>query len=56
MRIERREVLREALAEPLLVIVSPPDRLSPPLVGELVREKEVGVVVERRRVVSPDVR
>ena len=38
--VERGEVLREALAEPLLVIVLPADRLAPPLVRELVREEE----------------
>src|SRR5207249_1828145 len=54
--VERGEVLREALADPLLMIVAPSDRLTPPLVSELVRDEEFRIVVERRRVVSPDVR
>ena len=56
LRVQRGEVLREALAEPLLVVVAPADRLSPPLMGELVREEEIGIVAERRRIVSPDER
>ena len=57
LRPERREVLREALAEPLLVVVLPADGLSPPLVRQLVGDEEVGEVVERRRVAAPgDVR
>ena len=39
--VERGEVLREALAEPLLVVVLPADRLAPPLVRELVRDVEL---------------
>ena len=56
LRVERREVLREAFAQPLLVIVPPADRLAPPLVRELVREEEVREVLERRRIVAPDER
>jgi hypothetical protein len=56
LRVERREVLREALAEPLLVVVAPADRLPPPLVRELVGEEEVGKTAERGRVVAPDQR
>ena len=40
-RVQRGEVLREALAQPLLVVVAPADRLAPPLVGELVGEEEL---------------
>src|SRR4051794_9089556 len=36
LRVERREVLREAFADPLLVIVAPADGLAPPLMRELV--------------------
>ena len=53
LRVERREVLREAFAEPLLVVVLPADRLAPPLVRQLVREEELGEAVERRRVAAP---
>src|SRR4029079_19298561 len=56
LRVERREVLREAFAEPLLVVVAPTDRLAPPLVRELVGEEEVGKTAERGRVVAPDQR
>jgi hypothetical protein len=42
LRVERREVLREAFTQPLLVVVLPPDRLSPPLVRELVGQKNSG--------------
>ena len=41
LRVQRGEVLREAFAQPLLVVVAPADRLSPPLVRELVREEEL---------------
>ena len=41
LRVQRREVLREAFAEPLFVVVPPADRLAPPLVRELVREEEI---------------
>ena len=53
LRVQRGEVLREPLAEPLLVVVAPADRLSPPLVRELVRDEEVGIVAECRRIVAP---
>ena len=53
LRVQRREVLREALAQPLLVVVAPADRLSPPLVRELVGDEEIGIVCERRRIVAP---
>src|SRR5581483_11189075 len=46
-RVERREVLREPLAQPLLVVVAPADGLPPPLVGDFVREEELGEVLER---------
>ena len=46
-RIERGEVLGDAFAEPLLVVVLPADGLPPPLMGELVRDEEIGEVVER---------
>src|SRR5205085_1968006 len=36
LRVERREVLSEPFAQPLLVIVLPADRLAPPLVRHLV--------------------
>ena len=48
-RVERGEVLREAFAQPLLVIVLPADRLPEPLVRELVRHEELGEALERRR-------
>ena len=47
LRVERRKILREALAQPLLVIVLPADRLAPPLMRDLVRDVELGEVVER---------
>src|SRR4030095_7323601 len=53
LRVERGEVLREAFADPLLVVVAPADRLAPPLVGELVSDEEIGKAVERRRIVAP---
>ena len=34
LRVERGEILREPLADPLLVIVLPADRLAPPLMRE----------------------
>src|SRR5206468_5701051 len=53
LRVHRGEVLREAFAQPLLVIVPPADRLSPPLMRELVRDEEVGEAAERGRIVAP---
>src|SRR5207249_1239780 len=47
------EVLREPFADPLLVIIPPADRLAPPLMRELVREKELGERAEGNRIVSP---
>ena len=41
LRVERGEILREPLADPLLVVVPPADRLAPPLMRELVREEEL---------------
>ena len=55
-REQRREVLREALAQPLLVVVLPAHRLPEPLVRQLVRHEELGEARERRRVVAPVVR
>ena len=55
LRVQRREVLREPLAQPLLVIVAPADRLAPPLVRDLVGDEELGKVLERRRIVAPHV-
>ena len=56
-RVKRREILRESLAQPLLVIVLPADSLAPPLVRDLVREKEQRIdVVERDRIVRPGIR
>ena len=52
--VHRREVLREALADPLLMVVPPADRLAPPLVRELVREEELRIAPERGRIVAPD--
>src|SRR5207245_3473418 len=52
--VHRGEVLREALADPLLVVVPPADRLPPPLVRELVREEEIRIAVEGGRIVAPD--
>jgi hypothetical protein len=45
--------LREALADPLLVIVLAPDGLAPPLVRQLVGQEECRVVVEAHRIVPP---
>ncbi len=53
LRIERREILGEAFAQPLLVVVLPAHCLPPPLVGQLMSHKEVGIVAKRRRVVAP---
>src|SRR5437764_515561 len=39
LRVERGEVLREALAQPLLVIVAPANSLAPPLVRHLMRDE-----------------
>src|SRR5581483_9746924 len=52
-RVESGEILREALADPLLVVVAPADGLPPPLVRYLVRDEELRKVVERRRIVPP---
>ena len=49
--IERREVLREPLAQPLLVVIAPADRLAPPLVRHFVRQEELGEPFEVRRIV-----
>ena len=46
--VERRKVLREPFANPLLVIVLPSDGLAPPLVRRFMREKEFGEAVEVR--------
>ena len=53
LRVQRGEILREPLADPLLVVVLPADRLSPPLVRELVREEELRDACKRRRIVAP---
>src|SRR4029450_1955834 len=53
LRIERGEVLREAFANPLLVVVLPADCLAPPLVSQFVREEELREALERRRVAAP---
>ena len=53
LRVQRGEVLGEALAQPLLVIVAPPDTVAPPLVSHLVRQEELRVVLERGRIVTP---
>ena len=50
---ERREVLREAFAQPLLVVVLPAHGLPQPLMRELVREEELGEVVEVAGIVAP---
>ncbi len=52
--IEAGEELREAFAQPLLVIVLPADRLSPPLMRKLVGEEEFREPLEVRRIRSPD--
>ena len=54
LRVEGGEVLREAFAQPLFVIVLPPDSLPPPLVRELVREIERRKALEVDGVVAPD--
>ena len=51
--VERREILREAFAQPLFVIVLPSNGLPPPLVRELVRQEELRKAFECRRVVAP---
>ena len=51
--VERGEILREALADPLLVIVLPAHRLSPPLMCGLMGEEKLGEIVEIRRVGAP---
>src|SRR5688572_23084356 len=48
LRVHRREVLGEPLADPLLVVVLPTDRLSPPLMRGLVSQKELRKTVEVR--------
>src|SRR5262245_17547842 len=53
LRIQRRQVLREAFAQPLLVIVLPADRLPEPLMRELVRHEELGEALERGRIIAP---
>ena len=53
LRVESGEVLGEALAQPLIVIGPPSDSLPPPLMRDLVGQEEVGIVLERRRVVPP---
>ena len=53
LRVERGKVLREPLAEPLLVVVAPADRLPPPLVRDFVRQEKLRVRRERRRIVAP---
>ena len=53
LRVQRGEVLRESFAQPLLVIVAPADRLSPPLMRELMRQEELGEPVEVGRIVAP---
>ena len=40
--VERGEVLREAFAQPLLVIVLPADGLAEPLMREFVRDEKLG--------------
>ena len=42
LSVQRGEVLRESFAQPLFVVVAPADRLSPPLMRELMRQKELG--------------
>ena len=56
LRVQRREILGETFAQPLFVIVAPADRLSPPLMRHFMGKKELGIPVERRRVVAPDQR
>ncbi len=56
LRVQRGEVLCKAFAQPLFVVVAPADRLSPPLVRDLMRREEIVVTAERRRIVSPDQR
>jgi len=53
LREEHGEVLREAFADPLLVVVLPADRLTPPLMRDLVRKEEVRIVVEGHRIRGP---
>ena len=40
LHVECGEVLGQPFAQPLLVIILPPDSLAPPLVCELVREEK----------------
>ncbi len=53
--VERREVLCEPLAQPLLVIVLPAYRLAPPLMRQFVREIELGKLSKFTGIVAPDV-
>ena len=53
LRVEGREVLRQPLAQPLLVVVLPADRLSPPLMRDLVSEEEGREAGEDRRIGLP---
>jgi hypothetical protein len=52
-RVERGEILGEAFAQPLLVIVLPAHGLAPPLVRDLVREEVRSVALEGDGIVSP---
>src|SRR6185503_21158719 len=52
--VEHGEVLREGLAQPLLVIVLPTDRLAPPLMRQFVRKEKGREVLEVDRIVAPD--
>jgi hypothetical protein len=54
--VQRGEVLREAFADPLLVVILPADRLPPPLVRDFMRQEEARIVVERDGIVAPRVR
>ena len=53
LSVERGKVLRERLAEPLLVIILPTHRLAPPLVRQFVRDEERGKVFKVHRIVAP---
>ena len=44
--VQRGEILRKPFAQPLLVVVLPADGLAPPLMCDLMSEKEVGEAVE----------
>src|SRR5262245_39137772 len=56
LRVEGGKVLREALAQPLLVVVAPANGLAEPLMRDFVRDEEVWKPVERRGVITPDER